>query len=120
MVKENQIIQLQKEIEALKSELSLIKENPEYDSFLAALTQMKFWDAEIKETPISIQSGSEEDTRAFDKVLKYLLEKPKLKANLDAARARLLPYQSEKAEQESTSLIDEVRNSIENEFSENS
>lgn len=110
---EKQILQnLLRENQELKDRLDNILKHPDYTSYIADLTQFKFWDSEIFNNPVSVKSGTEEDMRAFDKVLKFMLEKPKLKANLDASRAKLNPVEIEKAEQESTSMIDDVRKLI--------
>lgn len=107
---------LEKENEKLREELRIIKENPYYESYRAALTQIKYWDAEIGLAPISIKGQEESDLRLFDKALKYLIEQPKLYANLQALRANLLPIDLAKAEQEATSMVDEVRKDITNAF----
>lgn len=97
--------------------LSIIK-NPYYDGYLADLTQIMFIDKEIQNHPISIKATSEEDTRLFDKVLKYMTERPKLQSSLESTRQKLLPKEAEQAQQEATSTIDEVRRVIVNEFKE--
>jgi len=95
--------------------LKIIK-TPYYDGYLADLTQMLFIDKEIQDSPISIKSASEEDTRLFDKVLKYMVDRPKIQASLESTRQKLLPKQVEQAQAEATSTIDEVRMAIADEF----
>lgn len=107
---------LQKENEELREELRVIKESPYYQSYKSALIQIKYWDVEIGGDPVSIKGKEEEDTRLFDKALKYLLEQPKLYANLEALRQRILPQDLAKIEKEATSTVDEIRKQITDEF----
>jgi hypothetical protein len=93
-----------------------IEENPRYASFKAALIQIKFWDAEIAANPISIRDNTEEDTRLFDKVLKYQAERQKLLNSLDIDRNLLLPEDVKNVEQESTSLVDDIRKRVKDEI----
>lgn len=103
---------LLKENEELKAELFRIKNLPEYEVFLGMLVQIGVWNAEMKDKPVSIKSGTEEDTRAFDKMIKYMDQRSKLYADLDSMRQKLSPDLVKKAEKESTSLIDDVRKDI--------
>lgn len=95
-----------------------VKDNPRYESFRSALIQIKFWDAELSAQPISIRDSSEEDTRLFEKVLKYQVDRPKLLKALDDDRNLLIPEDIKKAEQESTSLVDDIRKRVKDEIRE--
>ncbi len=109
---------LEQRIADLEKELAEIKANPRYHSFRASLIQIKFWDAEISAQPISIRDSTEEDTRLFDKVLKYQTDRQKILDSLDKDRNILAPEDIEKAEQESTSLVDDIRRRVKNEIRE--
>ena len=93
-----------------------ILKTPYYDGYLCDLTQMLFIDKEIQGAPISIKSTTEDDTRLFDKVLKYMTDRPKIQASLESTRQKLLPHQAEQAQAEATATIDEVRMAIADEY----
>lgn len=120
MIDENLLEKLSKhkdvDVKELVNWALLIIKSPYYDGYLADLTQTMFIDREMQVSPISIKSTSEEDTRLFDKVLKYMTERPKIYASLESTRQKLLPQQANQAHQDATSTIDEVRAEITKEF----
>lgn len=105
--------------EELLEKVRLLEMNPRFESFKASLIQIKFWDAEIATNPISIRDNTEEDTRLFDKILKYQIERQKLLDSLEKDRNALSPPDVERAEQEATSAIDAIRMRVKNEIRSN-
>jgi len=100
----------------LQEKVRLLEENPRFESFKAALVQIKFWDAEIAAQPISIRDSTEEDTRLFDKILKYQMERQRLLDSLEKDRQLLDPKDVASIEKEATSMVDTIRQRVKNEI----
>jgi hypothetical protein len=102
--------------ELLDEYLSLI-ESPYYSSYIAHLKQIESWNAEITKIPIKITGNDEE--KAYDRVLKYLLVQDELLNKLNGIRLLMKPAEQKEIQQKATSIIDEVRQSVNNDIKNN-
>lgn len=100
---------LQERINELEAELRQIKENPRYQSYLSALSQLMFWDKEITDKQVSIYDVKDKESASpFDNVLKYQLARTKLLEALDQDRKLLTPEQQGEAVKEATNILEKA------------
>jgi hypothetical protein len=104
---------MKEELERLRAELKLLKESPYYVTYVSIYKQLDRWAQELKERPVAITSSNEDDdTRAFDKVDKYMKSLNLYFDQLELLRQKMQPIDVANAVKEATSEVDEVRSMI--------
>lgn len=104
---------MKEELEKLREELRTLKESPYYVTYVSILTQLNKWAKELKEKPVPMTSSNEDDdTRAFDKVDKYMKSLNLYFEQLELLRQKMQPADVTNAVKEATSLVDEVRKNV--------
>lgn len=104
---------MKEELEELRAELKILKESPYYITYLSVYKQLDTWAKELKDKPVAITSSNDDDdTRAFDKVDKYMKSLSLYFDQLEQLRQKMQPVDVANAIKEATSEVDEVRSMI--------
>lgn len=104
---------MKEELEKLREELKTLKESPYYVTYVSILRQLNKWAEELKDSPVAMTSSNDDDdTRAFDKVDKYMKSLNLYFDQLELLRQKMQPIDVTNAHKEATSLVDEVRKNV--------
>lgn len=82
-------------IEELRKELSIYKESPYAETYLAVLKQITDWNQQIAEHRIDLYGTKE--LKEFDRVTKYFSEIKSLTDTLDYLRSKMKPEEVDTA-----------------------